>query len=95
MCRQLVALILLLGVAGGGAPAIPVTHEGPVARALAWEAPAPDARLPVSWQSQQEREREPRNVPAMLAGIGLILIAIAIWVFIRAWTRRPRRPPPE
>ena len=95
MSRLLVGLVLLCSVAVGGISATPDASVAPSAHAVGWETPSPGNGISVSWQTQQKREREPRNVPAMLAGIGLILIAAAILVLIRAWTRGPRRPPPE
>lgn len=92
MVRIVIVAGLVVGVAlllGAHEPAVQV---GSKASALHDDVSLASPAAVVSQAADNEPEREPRNVPAMLAGIGLILIAAGIWAFVRARARE-RRPP--
>lgn len=90
LLSQAAALTLLAGAL--------ISPEATEARALASPSPAEGTPplhdgLASASAEVEDREREPRNVPAMLAGIGFILLAAALWVVVRARSRRDDRPP--
>lgn len=92
---RLIALGLIAVFGAMGTMPGPLPSHPPPADAALRDETVFGHTVPAPAQAQQEPDREPRNVPAMLAGIGLILIAGGIWVLLRAHTRNRRRPPPD